>query len=392
MAGTILFALTVIVSRTVMAAIFGSPHPAAYFLVLAAVDAWLSIFGFVPQNLLRIQNRPRLFTALAILRHAVTMVLKVGLVMAGWGIVGPLWADIIGTLVFTLALLPTLLRNVTWTFDTSLLREALRFGLPKVPHALLVQTQNFVDRAILNRFVPLSDVGVYDRSYTVGGGVKFASSAFEPAWGPFVYSHIGQADAPQRLARVITYAFGVFVTAALLLSVFGRELLRLLTFKRPEFWAGAPLIPIVAFAYLLHGVFLLSSIGIGIQKKTSVYPAIALGSGAVNILANLWLIPRYGITGAAWATVLSYGTMAALGAYLSHRFYPLPLEVGRLSRLAVAALASFALSLWAPSALWPALAWKTAACLAFPIVLVASGFLQDAEREILQRMIRRERA
>ncbi len=388
-AGTLLFALVVVFAKPITALLFASPEPSHRLLVLSAADVWISIFGFVPQNLLRIQDRPRLFTALAILRHAVTAFFKAALVVTGFGIPGVLWADIVGSTVFTIALFPILLRHVTWSFEPGMLRQALAFGLPKVPHALLIQVQNLIDRPILDRFVAPADVGVYHMGYTLGSGVKFASSAFEPAWGPFVYSQIGKPDAPQTLARVVTYAFAAFAATSLLVAVFGRELLQVLTFKQPAFWRGAAVIPVVAFAYLLHGVFLLSSIGLGIQKKTSVYPLIALASGAVNVGANLLLIPRHGMMGAAWATVLSYATMAALGAYLSHRVYPLPLEHGRLARLAGGAAACFALSQLAPPGFWGALTWKAASCALYPLVLAASGFLQASERETLRRLASR---
>jgi hypothetical protein len=88
--------------------------------------------------------------------------------------------------------------------------------------------------------------------------------------------------------------------------------------------------------------------------------------------------------GAAWATVLSYGVMAAVGAFLSHRIYPLPLEWGRLVRLAVAAAVSFALSRYAPAALLPALGVKAAAFAAFPALLALCGFLAPSERERLR--------
>lgn len=394
--GTLLFVAVVLLAEPITALLFDAPHPASRFLILSAADVWLSIFGFIPQSLLRIQDKPKVFTTFTILRHAVTVCFKVGLVMAGFGVAGPLWADIAGTLVFTVVLMPILLRNVAWAFDGAMLRSALSFGLPKVPHALLIQVQNLIDRPILDRFVSLGEVGVYSMGYTLGGGVKFGSSAFEPAWGPFVYSQIGKEDAPSTLARIITYAFAAFVTITLLVSVFGRELLQILTFKRPAFWAGAAVVPVVALAYLLHGIFLLTSIGLGICKKTSTYPLIALVCGAINVGANLLLIPRHGMMGAAWATVFSYGAMAALGAYLSHRVYPLPLERSRLLRLIVAAALCFALSTLVGSAspltfaaLWPVLGWKAAACAFFPFVVVATGFLRPDERAYLRRLASR---
>ena len=63
----------------------------------------------------------------------------------------------------------------------------------------------------------------------------------------------------------------------------------------------------VVLAYLFHGVFLLTSIGIGIgQGGRGTTRWSRRSRPAVNVAANFALIPRFGMMGAAWATVFSY--------------------------------------------------------------------------------------
>ena len=354
--------------------LFGHQAPAAGWVVLVAADVSLGALLFVPLNLLRIEDRPRLFSALAIFRHALNAALKVAFLAGGAGLAGVLWGDLLSTGALVLAVLPLLRGRAAPSLSRPLLREMLGFGLPKVPHGLMVQAQNLADRKILDLYASRSDVGVYHVGYTLGGAVKFALSAFEPAWGPFVYSRLKQPDAPRTLARVATYAFAAFVLMGLLVAVFAKELLTLLTPWNPALRAGAPVIPVVVLAYLLHGVFLLTSVGIGVAKAARRYPLITAVAAAVNLAANFALIPRLGMMGAAWATVLSYACMAALGYLLSRRLYPIPFEGGRLLRVALAGGGSYALSLLAPAALLPALAVKLAAVAAFPLMLWAAGF------------------
>lgn len=165
------------------------------------------------------------------------------------------------------------------------------------------------------------------------------------------------------------------------LSVLGPELLALMTPARPEFRAAAPVIPVVALAYLLHGVFLLTSIGIGLEKKAGYYPLITAAAAATNLAANFALIPSLGMMGAAWATVASYAVMAGLGLTISQRVHPLPFEFGRGALLVAGAAAIFAASRLGPDALWPAVAFKLAVLALFPVMLLAARRTVDTPSE-----------
>jgi O-antigen/teichoic acid export membrane protein len=374
-AGALMVAAVTAASGPLTRWLLGPGAPASW-VVLVAADVYLGGLAFVPASLLRIQERPGLFSAFSMGRHAANTALKLGLVAQGFGVSGMVWSDALATAAYALCLLPVLARQASFSWAPRLLRPALGFGLPKVPHGILVQVQNLADRKILDLFVARAEVGVYHVGYAFGTMVKFPLSAFEPAWQPFVYARIKEPDAPETLARVASFAFAVFVAAGLGVAVLGRELLVLMT-ARPEFHAAAPVIPVVALAYVLHGVFLLTSVGIGIRKEARYYPMVTAAAAATNVAANFALIPSFGILGAAWATVLSYAVMAALGFALSRRLYPLPLEWRRLATVAAVAGAVYAASLLAPDALWLALGIKSALLLAYPALLALTGFLRE---------------
>jgi O-antigen/teichoic acid export membrane protein len=57
---------------------------------------------------------------------------------------------------------------------------------------------------------------------------------------------------------------------------------------------------------------------------------ISLGGALATIGLNVWLIPTIGFMGAAWATLIAYGSMAGVSYLLGRRYYPIPYHVGRL--------------------------------------------------------------
>jgi O-antigen/teichoic acid export membrane protein len=163
----------------------------------------------------------------------------------------------------------------------------------------------------------------------------------------------------------------VFVMVALGLALSLPDVLRLVS-RNEAYHRGAPIIPIMVLAYLFQGFFLLASVGIAIAKEARYYPMITAAAAALNIGLNLWLIPRFGIMAAAWATVAGYALMAFMGVTISGRLYPIPVQWGRIASTLVAAIACFlignslGLSLLAASArvalslLACALAWRMA--------------------------------
>ncbi|MBX7186647.1 MAG: oligosaccharide flippase family protein [Vicinamibacteria bacterium] len=307
---------------------------------LVAVDLLASSFVFVPFALFRAEGRASLLSTYSVIRHFANTVLKVILVLMGQGVTGVLISDAAASLLLALLLLFELRRRVASGFDATPLKETLRFGLPKVPHSVLVQILNLADRWILERYVSLADVGVYSVGNNFGGAMKFPLSAFEPAWQPFVFENARKEKGAEEIALIATRMAVLFTVTALALALLLPDVLIFVT-SNPRYHAAAPVVPVIVLAFLFQGFFLLSSIGITIAKETRYYPLITAAAAALNVGLNLILIPVYGIMGSAWATVAGYALMAVLGARVSVRLYPLAVDWWRVSLNFAVALAAF---------------------------------------------------
>lgn len=333
------FALVWIFSTQVSRALFEHPDGVLWVRLVAA-DLLASSFVFVPFALLRIEGKASIFSTYSLIRHAANTVLKVILVVSGLGVTGALVSDLAGSALLAVLLLVELRKRATVAFDWAPLGEALRFGLPKVPHGVLVQTLNLADRRILESFVSLAEVGVYQVGNTFAAAMKFPLSAFEPAWQPFVFENAKKENGPKEIALVATRMSIVFVTAALGLALVLPDVLRLVS-RNTAYLAGAAIVPVMVLAYLFQGFFLLASIGITIAKEARYYPMITAAAATLNIALNLWLIPAYGIMASAWATVAGYALMAFMGVSISRRLYPIPIQWARISGAFLAGIAFF---------------------------------------------------
>ena len=114
--------------------LFGSVSQAPALQILL-VNTFLAGFFFIPFHELRIQRQSGRFIALTVTRSLATIVLRLTLVIGfRLGVLGVVLADLITTVLFGALMLPRFLALVGPVFSPRLLREALRFGLPRLPH------------------------------------------------------------------------------------------------------------------------------------------------------------------------------------------------------------------------------------------------------------------
>jgi O-antigen/teichoic acid export membrane protein len=356
LASTIFVFLFLFDGLLLLGALAASPALAAHLfdnpgyslpLRLVLVHTFIGAFFFLPFHVLRIENRPMPFVALTFMRSASTLVLRLVLVVfVRLGVVGIVLADLISTATFALVLAPRFAALLRPTFSMQLLREALRFGLPRLPHGIAHQVVAAADRYLLSLSATLSEIGLYSVGASFGLALKLFLSAFEQAWAPFYFAAMKQPDAPRLFSVITTYAVAVLVLLVAGISAIADDLVSLMT--RPAFYGAARVIPWIAVGVSLQGIYLLTSIGLNITKRTTYYPITTAIAAATSVAANLLLIPRFGAMGAAGANVIAYAVLAATAGYLSQRFYPIAYEWRRVAHVVVAGAALYAVATLLP--------------------------------------------
>jgi len=360
LASTIFFFLLALDGGVLAALLVASPSLSASLLGhsiyatplrLMLLNTFAIGFTFIPFHVLRMEQRTRTFSLLTLARSVLTIVVRLVLVTRlDLGVTGLYLADLLVTLAIMAALARWFAPLIRPMFSPALLRETLVFGLPRVPHAAAQQVTAVGDKFILPFFTTLTEVGIYGMAVSFGLTQKLFLSAFESAWAPFYYSTVREPDAPRVFRVVTTYGVAVLALLTAGLSAVGRDAAaamlhgRLLAPDDPRWSDVATVIAWTSIGVFLQGIYLLTSIGLNITKRTQYYPVATIAAAATNIGLNLLLIPRFGIVGAAWANGAAYAVQAALGLRLSQRFYPIAYEWGRIARAcssaAVACLAA----------------------------------------------------
>jgi O-antigen/teichoic acid export membrane protein len=367
-------------------------------------------FTFIPFHVLRMEQRTKTFSLLTLVRSVLTIVVRLLLVMRlHMGVTGLYLADVLVTVVVMAALTPWFAPLIRGLLSSDVLRESLQFGLPRVPHAAAQQITAVGDRFILKFFVPMADIGIYGLAVGFGLAQKLFLSAFESAWAPFYYATIREPDAPRVFRMVSTYGIAVLALLTAGISAVGRDALRAMTHGRilppldPRWHDVSLVVAFTSLGVFFQGIYLLTSIGLNITKKTQYYPAATMTAAAVNVGLNFALIPRLGIVGAGWANAAAYAVQAVLGCVLSQRFYRIEYEWGRVFRVCAAAAIAYTMAIVLPPLpvhIEPhkTIAWipdvllrGTVVVVVFTGLLALSGFLHAQELDRLRSLRRGQR-
>jgi O-antigen/teichoic acid export membrane protein len=311
------------------------------FIKIAALILFIDSIGNLPFILLRAEENAVKYTLFRILRFVLEFVLNIiFVVFLKKGVLGILYANLAATILNLLFMLPIIFKYLVAEFDFQLAKDMLLFGLPFLPNGIAYVTIETIDRFLVQEFLGKDAVGLYSPNYKFGTLLLMVVIAFRNAWQPFFLRVSKEVNAKQIYTQVLTY----FVIAGGFLLLFGtyfiEDILQIHYFNKiyllgPSYWAGIPLIPIILLSYYFFGIYVVLTPGFYIRKKSG-YMIIFTGSGAVvNILANILLLPRLNIWGAAFATLLSYLTLTLTIYIASNKIYPIKIEWERVIKMLV---------------------------------------------------------
>ena len=272
--------------------------------------------------------------------------------------------------------------------------QCLAFGWVDVPVRLGGWALRVADRLVLQAFVPLAQVGVYSVGYMLGAtAFDVVASSVNSAILPFVYrtaTERSESSSKDIFADVAAWNAALLGLLGVGTVLFSREII--LIFATARFLEAESIVPLIAWASIFQALANVPNRSIYLAKKTGWLPLVFLAPAGLNVALNFVMVPRWGITGAAIATLMTYPLLLLLTLLVAQRAYRIPYDYVRIAKPLVIALGlSLATRLVPAESLATAVAVKALLVLAYPVLLAVSGFVTAGERMALRGMARRIR-
>jgi O-antigen/teichoic acid export membrane protein len=337
---------------------------------------------------LRALNRSVLFTICMSVRLVVAIFFNV-LFLAVWkmGIAAMLWSTLAASAVMGIGLSAILLSSAYLSFDFALCRRMAAYTVPVGVGGVAMLVIHYGDRFFLQRSATLADVGIYSLAYKLGMLVSYVQLPFVTYWTSQMYRIVRGADGEAINARVCTYLVLVLTSVAVVITMFSRPVLYVLTPRAPAFREAALFIPLIAAAYVIRG-FGDQVRNVFFMENRTVNDAQTSILGCLLCLAGYGaLIPPFKMWGAAVATLCAFIGMTVYSYWKTQRIKRYHYEVKRLAKIGVCASVSCAAVLIGmPSALAAQFAAATAGLLLFVLLLVLSGLFEPSEIETVKEL------
>lgn len=255
------------------------------------------------------------------------------LVALGFGVLGAIGGQVFGNGIVVAILIVWLLRNYNADSSCDSPREDLvsypqiiRYALP----LMIIHASFFVymqsDILILKYFRNIEDVSYYGLIAQLVVLIQIPVLSFGNATSPLLVSAAKESAQRARnlVKQSLRYVVIFYAPVVLILFLLSDSLIAAVFSEKylPSARVLRIYLPFL-FCFAISGFVSLALDYCGKARLRMVFVSI---SAVANVALNLWLIPKFGMLGAAWATQATYVPLVVIYLYLIKNHFKIPLK------------------------------------------------------------------
>lgn len=318
-AGLLIYAITIVVFLTV-----GPQDRLLRTLIVIVSAKYLFQFSSVFCYWFEALVQSRLTVAAQGIAFSVTSIVKIVLILleapVTWFAASVVGEAILAAILLTATFIKFGIIPERIRIDVRMARHLLRQSWPLIISAMAVGLAMRIDQVMIGAILEVRDVGYYAVAVRIAEllvlpGMIFASSIF-----PRLLT-LDAAKFHHEYVKIIRYPFYLLLTLAALVAL-GSAPLVTFAFGN-NFAAAAPALAVVAFSIPLTYISVMSSKYLLMKRDQPEILRRQLAGVIVNIGLNFVLIPRIGILGAAFATLLTDFVISIVMDVGRRRYRPL---------------------------------------------------------------------
>lgn len=192
------------------------------------------------------------------------------------------------------------------TLNRVLLKKILLYSSPLILHTFFNHILNYADRYFINSFLGTSELGKYSVIYQLCMVMSLFINSFSMAWTPYFMKNMA-ANEP---SFILTYKT-VYKYYSLLLLLGGVAMFFMMPLAY-KFYVGKDYLVdntiylALLLGYFFQGLYRFKVNVLFFKERTFSIAQLSFISAMVNLSLNYFLVNKWGLFGAAFATLMSY--------------------------------------------------------------------------------------
>lgn len=300
-------------------------------ILICLVSVLFSCLHTVFDNILRSQQRAMKSSVLSIAFFFITLALNITFVV--WlrmGAIGSLLASLIGYVVYAVYFVIDMLRTrqIKFCLDKGLLKSALKYSIPIMPHNLSTQIAMLVSKVLIGGSNSLSVLGVYSVASQFGNMADTVQCYVDQAYGPWLYEKLhsreeGFKASIRSISKLLAAAIGFFFIG---ISLFSQDYI--LLFLKEEYYDAWRYVPLIVLVFAIKTMYYFYVGVLFYHKEASRWLFTATLSGSlVNVVLSYFIIPIWGAYGSILADAVAMALRVLVIVCISRHFEKIGLRV-----------------------------------------------------------------
>lgn len=229
----------------------------------------------------------------------------VAVLILNWGVMGAM-ASILFTEIFMSAVYLYIISKETVIrlgFDVTFIKKLFSYGIRGFLGSLILVLIFKIDYYVLNIFSSIRDVGLYSISVGLGELIFFIPEAL----GVILFPKLAGMDHEERdkkTVRLLRFFFLVLGIAASIMFIFSDRVI--LFIYGAQYSSSVPLLKIMIPGFFLMSFYFFYFSYFYSKGKPGAVTSILLITAVIKIALSLVLIPKFGVTGASYSTLVTY--------------------------------------------------------------------------------------
>ena len=275
---------------------------------------------------------PKEFVAYSIASSFIHFVVSIYfVVILRIGVIGIVYAQLCSGIVIFCVLTYKFFSALPVALSRERLGDAMQIAYPLTPRILLGVASTQSDNYIVGMLDSVGGAGIYNIGKKISNLIFAIMTAIENVFSPQMYRKMFdlREKGGYAVGRYLTPFVYVSIFVALLMSLFSEEVISILT---PASYHGA--IDVVSVLSMYYGLLFIGKITgpqLIFMKKTYISSLLTIFNLVIFVSISILFILKWGMMGAAWATVLSGIISTVISLNIAQRHYKIHWEFNKVA-------------------------------------------------------------